>query len=99
MSCRICSLVFDRILTSTTDLYSGTRRSSHMEVDGGRVLVNPEDVGQPRDEGPRAVYAVLDTETVSVDLHRGKYNVDRAIDKIEEVGFPKSVGIRLLDGS
>jgi len=77
----------------------GHTHVQHKEVDGGRVLVNPGSVGQPRDEDQRAAYAVLDTETVSVDLHRVNYDIDRVINKVEEVGLPKRVGTRLLDGS
>lgn len=77
----------------------GHTHVQHKEVDGGRVLVNPGSVGQPRDEDQRAAYAVLDTETVSVNLHRVNYDIDRVINKVEEVGLPKRVGTRLLDGS
>lgn len=77
----------------------GHTHVQHKETDGGRVLVNPGSVGQPRDEDPRAAYAVLDTDTVTVDLHRVTYDIDRVINKVEEVGLPQRIGTRLLDGS
>jgi putative phosphoesterase len=77
----------------------GHTHVQHRETDDGRVLVSPGSVGQPRDEDPRAAYAVLDTETMSVDLHRVTYNIDRVISRIEEVGLPTQIGTRLLDGS
>lgn len=89
-------------LWSYVDEYDGLALGhthvQHMEVDGDRVLVNPGSVGQPRDEDPRAAYAVLDLETVSVDLRRVKYDIDRVINKVEKVGLPKRIGSRLLDG-
>lgn len=77
----------------------GHTHVQHRETDNGQVLVNPGSVGQPRDEDPRAAYAVLDTETMRVDLHRVTYDIDRVIDKVEEVGLPTQIGTRLLDGS
>jgi len=77
----------------------GHTHVQHTEVDGAQLLVNPGSVGQPRDGDPRAAYAVIDTETVTVDLHRVEYDVDEVVTKIEEVGLPKRTGTRLLDGS
>lgn len=90
-------------LWSHVDEYDGLALGhthvQHTEVDGDRALVNPGSVGQPRDEDPRAAYAVLDTDTASVDLHRVEYDIDRVIEKVEAVGLPKEIGTRLLDGS
>ena len=90
-------------LWSYLDEYNGLALGhthvQHTETDGNRVLVNPGSVGQPRDEDPRAAYGVLDTESVSVDLHRVAYDIDRVINKVEEVGLPERIGTRLLDGS
>jgi putative phosphoesterase len=77
----------------------GHTHIQHKEVDGNRLLVNPGSVGQPRDEDPRAAYAVLDTEDVSVEFHRVEYDIDRVINKVESVGLPNKIGTRLLDGS
>jgi len=67
--------------------------------DGDRLIVNPGSVGQPRDEDSRAAYAILDTKNNTVDLHRVEYDIDRVIQKVEEMGLPSKIGTRLLDGS
>jgi putative phosphoesterase len=77
----------------------GHTHVQHKEIDGDRLLVNPGSVGQPRDDDPRAAYAVLDTETSSVELHRVAYDIDRVITEVEKVGLPTQIGTRLLDGS
>jgi len=51
-------------------------RAGKRSVAGG-VVVNPGSVGQPRDGDPDAGYAVLDTQTDEVDLHRVAYDIDR----------------------
>lgn len=65
----------------------------------GKLILNPGSVGQPRDEDPRAAYAVLDVEDASVDLRRVEYDVDRVIERVDDVGLPPKIGARLLDGS
>lgn len=77
----------------------GHTHVQHKETDGGRVLVNPGSVGQPRDNDSRAAYGVLDSDTMSVELHRVEYDIDRVIEKVEAEGLPERIGSRLLDGS
>jgi len=47
--------------------------------------VNPGSVGQPRDNNSDAAYAVLDTETQTVDFHHAEYDIDRVISKIKSI--------------
>jgi len=63
-----------------------------------RLIVNPGSVGQPRDGDPRAAYAVLDTESNTVDLHRVDYDIDRVISTIETTQLPTKTATRLLEG-
>ncbi|MFB6141912.1 MAG: metallophosphoesterase [Halorientalis sp.] len=62
------------------------------------VVLNPGSVGQPRDEDPRAAYAVLDLGDLSVDLHRVRYDVARVRHAVAEAGLPEQIGSRLEEG-
>ena len=44
------------------------------------LFINPGSVGQPRNHNPNAQYAILDTETMSVELKAVEYPVDEAMD-------------------
>ena len=44
------------------------------------LFINPGSVGQPRNHNPNAQYAILDTETMGVELRSVKYPVDEAMD-------------------
>ena len=60
-----------------------------------RYLINPGSVGQPRDGDPRAGFALVDTETRRVTIHRIPYPVARAQARILEVGLPEILAERL----
>lgn len=77
----------------------GHTHIQHKAVVDDRLVVNPGSVGQPRDGDPRAAYAVLDTDEPRVDLRRVDYDIDRVIERIEEVGLPERTGTRLRDGT
>lgn len=80
-------------------LVLGHTHVQHKAVIDDRLVVNPGSVGQPRDKNPDAAYAILNTETQTVDLHRVRYDIDRVISKVELLDLPTKVGTRLLDGS
>ena len=63
-----------------------------------RYLFNPGSVGQPRDRDPRAAYAVYDTTTRRVELHRVAYDIDTAMSKIRDAGLPGYLASRLSSG-
>jgi putative phosphoesterase len=67
------------------------------EYDEG-VVVNPGSVGQPRDGDPRAAYAVLDLDELSVEEHRVEYDIDAVEEAVEAAGLPRQVGSRLHKG-
>lgn len=62
------------------------------------ALMNVGSVGQPRDEDPRAVAAVFDTDQRRVTLQRIPYDVDRAAGKILAAGLPRVLAERLRFG-
>ncbi len=61
----------------------------------GKTLVNVGSVGQPRDEDPRASFAVYDSEESTVTLHRIEYDIKAAGRKIIAAGLPEALAIRL----
>jgi len=83
--------------------------TGHTHVQGHRVfdegvVMNPGSVGQPRDDDPRAGYAVVELGegsgggAVAVEERRVEYDVDAVIGAVEEAGLPARIGTRLLDG-
>jgi diadenosine tetraphosphatase ApaH/serine/threonine PP2A family protein phosphatase len=55
-------------------------------------------VGQPRDENPKAAYALLDDEEMSLTYIRVGYDVARAAKKISDAGLPQFLATRLFTG-
>ncbi|MDZ7701140.1 MAG: metallophosphoesterase family protein [Halobacteriales archaeon] len=74
-----------------------THIQHHEAVDGG-VVLNPGSVGQPRDGDPRAAYAVLDLEALTVDERRVPYDIEAVRARIEAIGLPERTGQRLVEG-
>lgn len=63
-----------------------------------RALVNVGSVGQPRDEDPRAAYAVYDSDDESVAIHRVTYDIEREAARIRAAGLPGVLADRLYLG-
>ena len=63
-----------------------------------RALVNVGSVGQPRDEDPRAAYALYDTETRTISIRRVAYDIDAESQRIREAGLPSMLADRLYLG-
>lgn len=61
-------------------------------------IVNPGSVGQPRDNDPRASYALLDTADMSFGIHRVEYDVEAAEEAVRKAGLPEFLGTRLRMG-
>jgi len=62
------------------------------------LIVNPGAVGQPRDNDPRASYAVIDVEERDVIIQRVEYDIRSIVEQIEISGLPKTLGLRLYQG-
>jgi len=63
-----------------------------------KAIVNVGSVGQPRDDDPRACYAIYDTELKAVELRRVEYDIDSAQSKIRKAGLPDVLAARLSLG-
>ncbi len=66
--------------------------------DPDRWIVNPGSVGQPRDQDPRAAYALLDVEARKWAYYRIPYNVERTQYLMRQAGLPARLIARLSYG-
>jgi diadenosine tetraphosphatase ApaH/serine/threonine PP2A family protein phosphatase len=69
-----------------------------LEVGGGRYIVNPGSVGQPRDNNPTSGFAIYDTDTREVLFRRVAYDVAATQDQMEAAGLPRPLITRLALG-
>jgi diadenosine tetraphosphatase ApaH/serine/threonine PP2A family protein phosphatase len=64
-----------------------------------KLMVNVGSVGQPRDEDPRACYAIVDIPGASLEYRRVPYDVDTTVKKIYAVtDLANMLGDRLRSG-
>lgn len=79
--------------------YSGMAPADSMlELAGGRALLNPGSVGQPRDGDPRAAFMVLDTDAQTAVWRRVEYDIARTQAEIREARLPHRLASRLAEG-
>ena len=70
-----------------------------LAVGESRLILNPGGVGQPRDGDPRASYAIYDSESRIVRLHRIAYDIIITQDGMMEKGLPVRLAVRLQHGT
>lgn len=87
-----------RFLDDYEGLILGHTHVQHVEHLAEGFVLNPGSVGQPRDDDPRAAYAVVDTDGWDVDLHRVGYDVSAVREGVEAAGLPDRTGARLERG-
>ena len=64
-----------------------------------RWIINPGSVGQPRDQDPRASYAIYDDARKILWHYRVGYDLRRTQDKMRRLGLPQSLVARLEHGT
>jgi diadenosine tetraphosphatase ApaH/serine/threonine PP2A family protein phosphatase len=69
-----------------------------LSLSSPRVIANPGSVGQPRDHDPRAAYALLDTETRTLEYRRVGYPIELTQEQMRAVGLPERLIGRLALG-
>jgi diadenosine tetraphosphatase ApaH/serine/threonine PP2A family protein phosphatase len=80
-------------------LRTGYTRDDEIDLsEAHRALVNVGSVGQPRDEDPRAAYAIHDTERAGVWIKRVEYDIDCEARRIRRAGLPGMLADRLFLG-
>ncbi len=93
------SFYADQVERSKSDILAiGHTHIPMIKRVGGNMIVNPGSVGQPRDNRPLASYAVIDTEIMSLDIIRIKYDMEKASKKIITAGLPRYLADRLFKG-
>ncbi len=65
---------------------------------GQRYILNPGSVGQPRDNDPRAAYALWDTEQREILFQRIGYDIGSTQKQIRAAGLPEFLAERLAYG-
>lgn len=63
-----------------------------------RYFINPGSVGQPRNQDPRASYAVLDTDAGTVRFNRVEYDISRTQYQMRDAHLPNALIRRLEFG-
>lgn len=63
-----------------------------------RLFINPGSVGQPRDEDPRAAYALIDLEAMTLTLRRVQYDFAATQGLMKQAKFPGRLIRRLRFG-
>jgi putative phosphoesterase len=74
-----------------------THVQGHEIFDDG-IVMNPGSVGQPRDSDPRAAYALVDLDDLSVEERRVGYDIDSVMEAVKEADLPDRIGERLYEG-
>jgi predicted phosphodiesterase len=74
-------------------------KSRMIDLDGTtRFFVNPGSVGQPRDQDPRAAYAVIDTDAGTIRYNRVEYDIAATQKQMSKAGLPIALIRRLEYG-
>ena len=69
-----------------------------LALSNGRMMINPGSVGQPRDGDPRAAYALLDTDAMTITHRRVAYNITATQEKMQQAQLPLRLITRLSYG-
>lgn len=74
------------------------RINSPLQLNLNRQFINPGSVGQPRDEDPRAAYAIVDTDAMTFTQHRVIYDVSAVQKQMKQARFSNRLIRRLRFG-
>ena len=64
---------------------------------GDKIYCNPGSVGQPRDGNPKAAFAILEGDKIT--LHRIKYDIEKVCRLMQLAGFDDRLNRRLRTGT
>ncbi|MDD1770129.1 MAG: CHAD domain-containing protein [Methanomassiliicoccales archaeon] len=88
-------------LAETTDADVLIAGHAHRPLDkevGGTRFINPGSVGRQDDGDPRATYAIMALEPLSVEHRRVKYDVEAAVKAMRSRGLPRMFERTLTEG-
>jgi len=69
-----------------------------VDLQAGRMLINPGSVGQPRDGDPRAAYAIFDSDKQTVIGKRVPYDIVKTQSAMRAAQLPERLINRLANG-
>lgn len=69
-----------------------------IELDSSRMIINPGSIGQPRDNDPRAAYALYNVDAGTILFRRVNYDISRTQQAIIDAGLPVRLALRLNHG-
>jgi predicted phosphodiesterase len=69
-----------------------------LSLNPDRMMINPGSVGQPRDGDPRAAYAIVDLDALTLTHYRVEYDVAATQAKMERHNLPARLITRLSFG-
>jgi diadenosine tetraphosphatase ApaH/serine/threonine PP2A family protein phosphatase len=75
------------------------RAGTDVDLSGGRWLLNPGSVGQPRDGDARAAYCLLDLDAGSAGFRRVPYDIEATQTEMRDQGLPEGLATRLSHGA
>lgn len=64
-----------------------------------RYLINPGSVGQPRDRNPQSSFAIFDSDRMTVQFLRVRYDLKKTQNAIVRAGLPRILADRLASGT
>lgn len=77
--------LFDRLFALDYDfIMLGHTHYPMVKKQGEVTVVNPGSVGQPRDEGSNASWAIVDLQTGEIELRRTRFSPDELLQQIKE---------------
>ncbi|ABU57903.1 MULTISPECIES: metallophosphoesterase [Roseiflexus] len=66
--------------------------------DGFRYIINPGSIGQPRNQDPRAAFAIFDTAIDTITFHRVAYDIALTQRQMRDAQLPEALIARLEYG-
>jgi predicted phosphodiesterase len=86
---------YERVISRTLRNELG---KNTIQVKEGRTIFNVGSVGQPRDNDPRASYAIYDTHKEEVTFYKIPYSIEKTVASMQRNGFDQSSYERLIYG-
>jgi predicted phosphodiesterase len=72
--------------------------ATEVDLSGGRWLLNPGSVGQPRDGDPRAAWLLLDLDVQRATFRRVEYDIAATQAEMRSAALPDALASRLAQG-
>jgi diadenosine tetraphosphatase ApaH/serine/threonine PP2A family protein phosphatase len=79
-------------------IYENRCRESVVQLTDERFIINPGSVGQPRDNDPRAAYAIYDSAGNTLEFRRVEYDIRATQRRMVELKLPDWLIERLAKG-